>query len=151
MSCGITVPLQWFFAPGRSLACARAYAVRMLSQARVHASLPAADLARARAFYEDKLGLSPAQVYPWALVYELEGGTQFSVFPTANTGRGGHTQMGFSVADVRAAVADLKERGVVFEEYHGPELNTADGIAEGRPPGGLVQGQRGEFPRARGG
>jgi catechol 2,3-dioxygenase-like lactoylglutathione lyase family enzyme len=31
----------------------------MLFKARVHASLPAADLARARAFYEEKLGLSP--------------------------------------------------------------------------------------------
>jgi catechol 2,3-dioxygenase-like lactoylglutathione lyase family enzyme len=102
----------------------------MLSQARVHASLPAADLARARSFYEEKVGLSPSQDNPWALVYELEDGTRFSVFPTTNSARAGHTQMGFDVADVRAAVADLKERGVVFEDYDAPGLKTIDGVAD---------------------
>ena len=102
----------------------------MLSQATVHASLPAAELARARSFYEDKLGLSPSQDNPWALVYELEDGTRFSVFPTTNPARAGHTQMGFDVADVRAAVADLKERGVVFEDYDTPGLKTIDGVAD---------------------
>ena len=102
----------------------------MLSQARVHASLPAGDLARARRFYEERLGLTPSQDNPWAVVYELQGGTRFSVFPTPNLSRGGHTQMGFAVADVRAAVADLKERGVVFEEYDVPGLTTIDGVAD---------------------
>src|SRR5262249_56210150 len=87
---------------------------------RAPAALPAADLARARAFYEEQLGLSPSEVNPWAVVYELEGGTRFSVFPTPNMARAGHTQMGFAVADVRAAVAELKQRRVVFEEYHLP-------------------------------
>src|SRR5215813_10045834 len=102
----------------------------MLSQARVHASLPANDLARARAFYEEKLGLSPSEENPWALVYDVGDGTRFSVFPTANTARGGHTQMGFTVPDVRGAVAALRERGVAFEEYDTPELRTVDGVAE---------------------
>ena len=102
----------------------------MLSKARVHALLPAADLARARAFYEEQLGLSPSEVNPWAVVYELEGGTRFSVFPTPNMARAGHTQMGFAVADVRAAVAELKERGVVFEEYDLPGLKTINGVAQ---------------------
>jgi len=101
----------------------------MLAQARVHASLPATDLARARAFYAEKLGLTPAQDTPWALVYEVEDGTRFSVFPTPNAARAGHTQMGFDVGDVRAAVAELKERGVVFEEYDAPELKTIAGVA----------------------
>jgi catechol 2,3-dioxygenase-like lactoylglutathione lyase family enzyme len=102
----------------------------MLSHARVHASLPAGDLARAKAFYEDKLGLSPVHVNPWALVYELAGGTRFSVFPTPNNARAGHTQMGFDVADVRASVAVLRDRGVVFEEYDTPGLKTIDGVAD---------------------
>jgi hypothetical protein len=38
--------------------------------------------------------------------------------------------MGFAVADVRAAVADLKEAGVVFEEYDASELKTIDGVAD---------------------
>jgi hypothetical protein len=40
----------------------------------------------------------------------------------------GDTQMGFTVADVQEAVADLRERGVVFEES--PGLKTIDGVAE---------------------
>jgi catechol 2,3-dioxygenase-like lactoylglutathione lyase family enzyme len=107
-----------------------AVASRMLSKARVHASLPAADLARARAFYEEKLGVSPSRETPWALIYELEGGTGFSVFPTPNTARGGHTQMGFTVADAHETVAELKDRGVEFEDYDSPGLKTVDGVAE---------------------
>jgi hypothetical protein len=38
--------------------------------------------------------------------------------------------MGFAVADLRAAVADLRKRGVVFEEYDTPELKTIDGVAD---------------------
>ena len=38
--------------------------------------------------------------------------------------------MGFAVADVRAAVADLKEAGVVFEEYDASELKTIYGVAD---------------------
>ena len=102
----------------------------MLPHADVHTALPAADRVRARAFYKEKLGLSPSRDYSWALVYELEGGTRFSVFHTPNPARGGHTQMGFAVADLRAAVADLKEEGVVFEEYDAPELKTIDGVAD---------------------
>src|SRR6266852_2274385 len=37
---------------------------------------------------------------------------------------------GCEVDDLDATVADLKERGVVFEDYDLPGLETADGIAE---------------------
>lgn len=78
----------------------RVFGEPMLAQATVHASLPAGDLARARAFHEDKLGLPRARETPWALVYELEDRTRFSVFQTPNPARGGHTQMGFTVTDL---------------------------------------------------
>src|SRR6187200_2564504 len=120
----------------------------MFSQARVHAALPAADLARTRAFYEEKLGLLPSQAYSWALIYELNGGTRFSVFQTPNPARGGHTQMGFAVPDVRAAVAYLKEAGVVFEEYDAPDLKTVDGVADWEDHSSAwFQGQRGQHHR----
>ena len=35
----------------------------------------------------------------------------------------------FAVPDVRAAVAELRQRGVVFEEYDEPALKTIDGVA----------------------
>jgi hypothetical protein len=38
--------------------------------------------------------------------------------------------MGFEVTDLRAAVAVLRARGLVFEEYDLPGLKTVDGVAE---------------------
>ena len=38
--------------------------------------------------------------------------------------------MGLRVPDARAAVAELRSRGVVFEEYDFPGLKTVDGIAD---------------------
>lgn len=41
----------------------------MLAQARTHAALPAADLDRARRFYEEVLGLVPAAVTGGGVLY----------------------------------------------------------------------------------
>ena len=38
--------------------------------------------------------------------------------------------MGFTVTDIETEVADLKRRGVVFEEYDFPTLKTEGGIAK---------------------
>jgi hypothetical protein len=38
--------------------------------------------------------------------------------------------MGFSVADIEAAVADLQAVGIVFEEYDFPGLKTEGSIAK---------------------
>ena len=91
--------------------------------------LPAQDLARARAFYADKLGLEPVEERPGGLRYEC-GGTVFALFASAGAPSGAHTQMGWKVADIDATVAELRARGVVFEEYDLPGLRTVDGIAE---------------------
>ena len=66
--------------------------------------------------------------------YECGDGSAFFVFPTSISRRGGHTQAGIEVPDIRAAVAVLRSRGVTFEEYDTPELTTVDGIAT--QPGG---------------
>ena len=48
----------------------------MLNDSKVMANIPAGDLARARDFYADKLGLTPAQELPGeVLVYRTAGGT----------------------------------------------------------------------------
>ena len=88
----------------------------MLKDCPSHATLPAADLARARAFYEDTLGFEPMSVNPGGVFYQAAG-TRFFVFPTAAAASGSHTQMGFTVPDIEAEVADLQSRGVEFESY----------------------------------
>ncbi len=112
----------------------------MFEHARLRSTLPASDLERAKAFYRDTLRLAVVLETPDGVVFEVAAdvgqprvgwadSATFLVYPTPNTDRGGHTQMGFLVDDLEATVAELKERGVVFEEYDSPGLRTVDGIA----------------------
>jgi catechol 2,3-dioxygenase-like lactoylglutathione lyase family enzyme len=101
----------------------------MLSKGRVAARLPAQDLKRARAFYADKLGLHPVEEREGGLRYVC-GGCEFALFESAGGPSGDHTQMGWEVEDIEATVAELRSRGVVFEEYDFPGLQTVDGIAD---------------------
>ena len=90
-------------------------------------ALPAQDLERARAFYADVLGLDPPeQVQEDGLRYKV-GTTEFLVFASSGGPSGTHTQMAFRVDDVDAAAADLRARGLVFEDIEG--LDQVDGIA----------------------
>ena len=91
---------------------------RMLSSARIEARLPAQDLARARRWYAEKLGLEAVEERDGGLRYEGAEGV-FCVFASAGASDGSFTQMAFYVDDVEAAVAGLRARGVVFEEYDG--------------------------------
>jgi len=90
----------------------------MLNNGTITANLPAADLSRARAFYTDKLGLTPTQEFGgMMLVYRTAGGSTFSIYQTDYAGQAGHTLAQWHVDDVDAAVKDLKSKGVVFEHY----------------------------------
>ena len=52
--------------------------------------------------------------------------------------------MAWQVEDVEALVAELRKRGVVFEEYDLPGLRTVDGIADvaGNYPSAGANGER---------
>lgn len=102
----------------------------MFKPLRTAAALPAQDLERAKAFYRDKLGLTPTQEDPGGLMYSLAAGTGFGVFPSSGKPSGTHTQMGIEVEDVEGAVKDLQAKGVKFEEYDTPGLKTVNGIAD---------------------
>jgi catechol 2,3-dioxygenase-like lactoylglutathione lyase family enzyme len=101
----------------------------MLDKARVAARLPAQDLGRARAFYSQKLGLEPLEERNGGLLYRAAGG-EFALFESAGSSPGTFTQMAWEVDDLEATVAELRERGVVFEEVDLPGLRTVNGIAE---------------------
>ena len=96
----------------------------MLSDASVGAALPCQDLERAKAWYKEKLGLSPNEEDPEGAYYTCAGGTSFFLFPSAGKASGDHTQVGFEVKDAAAEVDQLREAGVTFEEYDFPGLKT---------------------------
>jgi catechol 2,3-dioxygenase-like lactoylglutathione lyase family enzyme len=121
--------------------------LEMLSKGRVATRLPVHDLKRARAFYADKLGLQPVEEREGGLRYVCAGG-EFALFESAGAPSGEHTQMGWEVDDIEATVTGLRSRGVVFEEYDIPGLQTRDGIAdiEGNYPS-KGSGERGAWFR----
>jgi catechol 2,3-dioxygenase-like lactoylglutathione lyase family enzyme len=101
----------------------------MLNNGRVATRLPAQDLQRARAFYSEKLGLEPVEERPGGLLFKVSG-CEFALFESAGASSGTFTQMAWTVDDVDATVAELRSRGVVFEDVDLPGLQTIDGIAE---------------------
>ena len=98
-----------------------------LADQRVHAIVPTPDVERLRRFYEDVLGLAPEAERPAAVFYRVGAGTRFALSRSGGRASGTHTQMAFMVPDLRAQVAELRRRGVTFEEYETPK--TDDGIA----------------------
>jgi catechol 2,3-dioxygenase-like lactoylglutathione lyase family enzyme len=101
----------------------------MLATSDVATRLPAQDLDRAKAFYAEKLGLLPVEERLGGLRYR-SGSGYFALFASSGAPSDDHTQMGWEVDDLEATVAELRRRGVVFEEYDLPSLRTVDGIAE---------------------
>lgn len=103
--------------------------MNMLEKSRVGARLPVQDLARARSFYSEKLGLEPSNAGDEALTYTGVGG-EFELFVSSGSSDGSFTQIGWDVEDLDAVIAQLRGQGVVFEEYDFPGFKTIDGIAE---------------------
>jgi catechol 2,3-dioxygenase-like lactoylglutathione lyase family enzyme len=101
----------------------------LLENAEVSTRLPAQDLGRARAFFAQKLGLEPVEEREGGLRYRC-GNCYFAVFQSGGRATGDHTQMAFEVDDIESVVAELRRRGVVFEEIDVPGLRTVDSIAE---------------------
>jgi catechol 2,3-dioxygenase-like lactoylglutathione lyase family enzyme len=119
-----------------------------LRDSKVATRLPAQDLDRARAFYAERLNLEPLDERPGGLLYRVGSG-EFALFLSAGGASGDHTQMAFEVADIASTVAELRARGVVFEEYDAPGLRTKDGIVdiEGNYPSKGATGERGAWFR----
>jgi catechol-2,3-dioxygenase len=97
----------------------------MLNDSMVTANVPASDLDRARRFYADVLGLTPAEENPGGLVYKC-GGTTFFLYQTDFAGQAGHTIAQWHVASVADEVRGLQAKGLAFEHYEMPGV-TWDG------------------------
>jgi catechol 2,3-dioxygenase-like lactoylglutathione lyase family enzyme len=120
----------------------------VLARARVATRLPAQDLDRARRFYAERLGLEPVDERPGGLLYRCAG-AEFVVFRSAGASPGTFTQMAWEVDDIETVVAELRRRGVVFEEVDVPGFRTEGGIAriEGNYPSKGARGERGAWFR----
>lgn len=105
----------------------------MLRDAPASAFLPAVDVERAAAFYAEKLGLRRADspTIGHEVVFEAGVGTLLYVYEWPPGTTASHTVAGWSVDDIEAAVEELRQRGVEFEQYDRPGLKSDElGIVE---------------------
>lgn len=106
----------------------------MLNRSEVHANIPAADLQRAKAFYTEKLGLTPSDDDEYAITFPTPSGSWFQVYETSYAGTGKHTVAQWDVEDIDEAVRQLTAQGVEFEHYDMPGLEWSGEVAS--IPGG---------------
>jgi predicted enzyme related to lactoylglutathione lyase len=103
----------------------------MLQKFPMYAYIPVKDVVRARQFYESKVGLKPKREIAGGVEYEFGEHTACFLYPTPNAGTSAASQAFWKVDDVEKEVAELKSRGVTFEEYDMPNMKTVNGIMSG--------------------
>src|SRR2546421_12389326 len=102
----------------------------MLSYYPIDVVLLAMDLAAAKDFYAETLGLRVLSETPGGVTFQCGGDSHLVVTRSIVGTRDEQTQAAFRVADLRAEVSELRRRGVKIEDYDMPGLKTQDGIAD---------------------
>ena len=105
-----------------------------LADGTVATRLPTQDLERARRFYADKLGLAPVEERPGGLLYRC-GGKEFALYSSTGAAPGTFTQMGWSVDDLDATMAELEARGQLPEQGRARRARGLVPRLRGQPPG----------------
>jgi len=101
----------------------------MLQDFPMYAYIPAKDIDRARHFYEGKIGLKPTKEQEGGIVYEFANHTAAFMYPTPLAGTSQESQAFWKVDDLEREMAELRKRGVRFEDYDLPGVKTVNGIA----------------------
>jgi catechol 2,3-dioxygenase-like lactoylglutathione lyase family enzyme len=104
----------------------------MFEQTKAFSGFSVGDIAAARKFYTETLGLRVSEENGM-LTLHIAGGTEILVYPKDNHEPATFTVLNFPVPDVGAAVAELTSRGVRFERYEGMPQD-ADGVMRGNGP-----------------
>ena len=93
----------------------------MLADSKAFSGFAVKDLAAAREFYGDTLGLQVSDLDETSglLTLHLAGARDVFVYAKDNHTPATYTILNFPVADIDAAVDELTKRGVEFERYEG--------------------------------
>jgi catechol 2,3-dioxygenase-like lactoylglutathione lyase family enzyme len=100
----------------------------MLVGNQVTVMLPVKDMARARRFYEERLGLAPEGLKSDGKFVYRCGGTELALFPRPDGTKAEHTAISFKVQDIAKSVRELSARGVQFADYDLPGLKTVEHV-----------------------
>lgn len=99
-----------------------------VTHTQVTCMLPVRDLERAREFYEKRLQLEPLGARPDGKFVYRVGGTDVALFPKPEGTKAEHTALSFRVTDIGKAIAELKARGVSFDDYDLPGFKTVEHV-----------------------
>lgn len=99
----------------------------MLSSGTVVAMVAVSERQIAKQFYGDTLGLDLIEENPGATIYSV-GGAQLVVYESDTAGSGDATAAAFIVDDVDATVASLRAKGVGFERYEMPGVDSSSDV-----------------------
>ena len=102
----------------------------MLGDLLVYPILLSTDLAASLAFYRDRLGLELLGESEERLVFKCGDGTRLLISRSTVGTSDTQTQVAWRVPDIRAAIGDLRARGIRIEEYQAPDSPTDDGVAD---------------------
>jgi catechol 2,3-dioxygenase-like lactoylglutathione lyase family enzyme len=92
----------------------------MLGDKNVAVTIPVKDLEVARSFYNEKLGLTPAEAEEMGTLTYRSGDSTILVYESTYAGTNKATAATWTVDRVDDVVRDLKGRGVRFERYDFP-------------------------------
>jgi catechol 2,3-dioxygenase-like lactoylglutathione lyase family enzyme len=104
----------------------------MLSDSHAFSGFSTSDIARARQFYSETLGLEVTEENGMLTLHPA-GGARILIYPKDNHEPASFTVLNFPVADIDRAVGELTAAGVEFERYEGIDQDER-GIV--RPPAG---------------
>jgi catechol 2,3-dioxygenase-like lactoylglutathione lyase family enzyme len=95
--------------------------------------LVAADIERAKRFYVEKPGLRAVEVPGRpedGALFGCGDGTMLYLYEREGGSKAEHTVAGWQVDDLEQVMGELRQRGIVFEQYEMPGLRTDErGIA----------------------
>ncbi|MCI0686400.1 MAG: VOC family protein [Sporichthyaceae bacterium] len=126
----------------------------MFTDSKAFSGFSVPDIAQARQFYGETLGLEVTEENGM-LILHLAGGGRVLAYPKSNHEPATFTILNFPVTDVEKAVDELTSRGVQFEHYEGELKTDEKGIWRGEgpdiawftdPAGNILSVIQAEFP-----
>jgi|SRR5262245_591049 len=102
----------------------------MLAEHPIDVMLLSTELAIAKQFYREKVGLELLFESDEFVTFNCGGDSRLVITKSSAGSSDEQTKASWRVEDVAAEVAELRSRGVEIAEYDYPELKTVDGVAD---------------------
>lgn len=99
----------------------------MLGSGTVIAMVAVKDIEEGKRFYGETLGLTQTEENPGGVGYTVGGGQLF-VYTSDTAGSGAATAAAFNVEDVEGTVEALKSKGIQFERYEMPGVDSSSDV-----------------------